>query len=502
MDAFGESIWRTVKVRARACLSLFRKYSIPHITWAQVPGRLAGVCLLLILSWGITAGKALAHASEGGFVLLLPTDVYIGAGAASVALTVVLLTLLPKQTTDRLFTPLALWRVGRGIGLHHVTSCLAALLLAFLVWRGFAGPRDPLSNPMPLFVWTVWWVGMVSLQGLIGNHWRWTNPWTGPGALLSRLTGMRAPLRYPRHLGYWPGIVIFLCFAGFLLADPAPADPARLAAFAGLYWYLALTGLVLFGPAWLVRAEALTVLMRAYARMGIVGRAKGRRALGLPGWQVLARPVPQLGLAVFILILLGTGSFDGLNETFWWLGVLGLNPLEFPGRSGIIFQTLAGLLITNAALIAAFTLCLWLGERIAGNTRPLREAFCLFAPSILPIALGYHIAHYLTAMMVDGQYLAKVLNDPMGTGADLLGLGDFYVTTGFFNTAATVKAIWLSQAGAVVIGHVIAILLAHSLALRGGQSTRRAVLGQAPLAMFMVAYTIFGLWLLASPRGL
>ena len=132
----------------------------------------------------------------------------------------------------------------------------------------------------------------------------------------------------------------------------------------------------------------------------------------------------------------------------------------------------------------------------------MRQALCLFAPTILPIALGYHLAHYLTSAMVDGQYVLMALTDPLGRGADLLGLGPFFVTTGFFNTPGTVKAIWLTQAGAVVIGHVIAILLAHALAVRGQQATWRAVLGQAPLALFMIGYTVFGLWLLASPRGM
>jgi len=446
-------------------------------------------------------GAALAHASEQGFVLLLPTDVYITAGAASVALTVLLLTVLPRGSAEGLFRAIPVLRPVPW-PLRHVTSVLAALLLAFLVWRGFTGPRDPLANPLPLFVWTVWWIGLVSLQGLGGNRWRWTNPWTGPAALLSRLTGLQAIWRYPRRLGHWPGLVIFLCFAGFLLADPAPADPARLAAFAGLYWYLALLGLVLFGPAWMVRAEALTILMRAYARMGLAGLARGRLSLGVPGWKVLNRPAPSLGLAVFILVLLGTGSFDGLNETYWWLGFLGINPLEFPGRSAVILQSLCGLVVVNSALIAAFTGCLWLGERLAGSRRSLGAAFRHFAPSILPIALAYHIAHYLTALMVDGQYALKAVNDPLGRGAALLGLEDFYVTTGFFNTPGTVKAIWLTQAGVVVAGHLIAILLAHALALRGMGGTRRAVIRQAPLAAFMVAYTFFGLWLLASPRGL
>ena len=465
------------------------KISISALAFLAV---VAGVVLL--------AGPALAHASEQGFVLLLPTDVYIAAGGASVGLTVVLLALLPPGAAEALFRTVRLWPASAGF--RHVTSCLAAGLLAFLVWRGFTGSRDPSVNPMPLFVWTVWWIGLVTLQGLVGPHWRWTNPWTGPAAVLARLTGARAPWRYPRMLGHWPAVVIFVAFAGFLLADPAPSDPARLAAYAGAYWYVALLGLVLFGPAWMVRAEGITVLMRIYARMAVLGRDRGRVAAGLPGWQVVSLKAPPLALAVFTLVLLGTGSFDGLNETFWWMGVLGVNPLEFPGRSAVIGQTLAGLVGCNLALIGAFAGCLWLGERVAGTRRPLREAFCLFAPSILPIALAYHVAHYLTALLVDGQYVLKALNDPLGNGASLLGLAEFYVTTGFFNTPGTVKLIWLTQAGVVVAGHVIAILLAHALALKDTPGTRRAVLGQAPLAAFMVAYTVFGLWLLASPRGL
>lgn len=449
----------------------------------------------------VSAGLAFAHASEQGFVLLLPTDIYITAGVASVALTIVLLAVLPPGAGEALFRTVPLFSLPR-LRLRHLTSLVATGVMVFLVWRGLTGPRDPLVNPMPLFVWTVWWIFMVSLQGVLGNHWRWTNPWTGVGALLRLATGLRAPLRYPRWLGHWPALVSFIGFAGFLLADIAPTDPARLATIAGFYWYFTLMGLVLFGPVWMVRAEALTVLMRAYARMGLLGRARGRLAAGLPGWQILRRPAPSLVLALFMVILLGTGSFDGLNETFWWIGFLGLNPLEFPGRSAVVTQNLIGLFVANAALLGVFAASLWLGELLAGTGRSLREAICLFAPSILPIALGYHVAHYLTAAMVDGQYVVQFLDDPMNTGAHLLGLEDFYVTTGFFNTPGTVKVIWLAQAGAVVVGHVIAILLAHALAVRDTGSTRRAVLGQAPLALFMVAYTFFGLWLLASPRGL
>ena len=458
-----------------------------------------GLVAALLVMMG--ASVALGHAAEQGFVLLLPTDIYITAGVASVILTIVLIALLPARMAEAIFACFPVLPRFPKV-LRHLISLLATVALAFAVWRGFTGPRDPLGNPLPLVIWTFFWIGLVSLQGLVGNHWRYTNPWTGLAAFLSHVTATRAPLRYPRWLGHWPAVIAFVAFAAFLLADPAPADPSRLAAFAGLYWYTALLGLVVFGPAWMVRAEAFTVMMRAYGRMGLFAGRGRRVGVGLWGWKTLQGAVPPISLAVFILVLLGTGSFDGLNETFFWLGLLGINPLEFPGRSAVIGQNLVGLICTNAALIAAFAACLWIGERIAGSGRSLKHAFCLFAPSILPIAIAYHVAHYLTSFMVDGQYFVKMLNDPMGRRADLLGLGDFYVTTGFFNTPATVKAIWLTQAGAVVVGHVVAILLAHALAMRDQQSTRRALLGQAPLAAFMVAYTFFGLWLLASPRGL
>lgn len=443
---------------------------------------------------------SLAHASEQGFVLLMPTDVYTAAGVATVALTVALLAILPAWVAARLFRPIRLAPPAR-FGLHHVTSCLSTGLLAFLVWRGAVGPHDPMANPLPLFVWVVWWVVMVALQGLLGNHWRWTNPWTGPAAVLARLTGSRPMMRYPSRWGHWPGVFIFLGFAAFLLADPAPTDPHRLAWIAGGYWYLTVMGITLFGPRWLLRGEALSILMRAYARVGLLGRVRGRVAMGLWGWQGLIRPKVSTGVAVFIILMLGVGSFDGINETFLWMGFIGVNPLEFPGRSAVVAQNLAGMLVANMGLLVIFAACLALGDRLAGTRRPVLDAVRLFAPTLLPIALAYHIAHYVTVFLVDGQYVLAYLTDPLNTGTDLLGLGDFHVTTGFFNTPGTVRAIWLSQAGVVVTGHVIAILMAHVLALRGHGNTLRAIVGQAPLAIFMIGYTFFGLWLLASPRG-
>jgi hypothetical protein len=448
------------------------------------------------------ATQAHAHASEQGFVLLLPTDAYVAAGVASVALTVLLLTVLPRQVFAKLFRPLPLWR-RRGLAAARTVTCsLSSLLLLTLIWIGLTGPRDPLTNALPLTIWTVWWVMLVSLQGLFGDLWRWIDPWRAPVAATQGLTGSGPLLRLPATLGHVPAILTFLGFAAILLADPAPSDPARLARYVGLYWLFTYAALLVFGPRWRWRGEGIAMLMRNYAGVGLIGRIGHRAGLGLTGWQALRHRTPAPGIAIFMLILLGCGSFDGLNETFWWLALLGINPLEFPGRTAVIAPNLVGLVLANSALIAAYGAAIWLGLRLARADMSWLRAFCLFAPTILPIALGYHIGHYLTAFLVDGQYALAALNDPLARGDSLLGLETFYVTTGFFNTQDSVRTIWLSQAGAVVIGHVLAIMMAHFLALRQFGSNRNATLSQLPLAVFMVLYTLFGLWLLAAPRGL
>lgn len=466
-----------------------------RLGWAGKRGRHMRAIMLSGGLASLTAGAVWAHAGEQGFVLLLPTDVYIAAGGLTVALTVALLAILPGEFAERLFRPIGIARLRPSVFARYFTSLAVSALLGWLVWRGLTGPGDPGVNPLPLAIWVVFWIVLVTVQGVVGDVWRWLNPWVGVGVLLRHLTGMRAPLHYPRALGHWPGVLGFLAFSGFLLADPAPADPGRLAVVVGFYWYAMLAGLMLFGPAWLVRAEALTVLMRAYRRMSFLGFSHGCISIGLPGWKIAKGRTVSLGLACFCLILLGSGSFDGINETFLWLGILGLNPLEFPGRSAVISPNILGLILANIALIVVFATALWLGERLAGGRpRALRGLFCLYAPTLLPIALAYHIAHYLTAFLLDGQYVLAAI-------ARALGLSDLTISAGFLNTPGPVKLIWMTQAGAVVAGHVIAILLAHALAMRAGEGRRRAVLGQVPLALFMVAYTVFGLWLLATPRG-
>ncbi len=444
------------------------------------------------------ASRAEAHASEQGFVLLLPTELYSGAGVVTVLLTLLVLGFVGQRRTGLAFSTIGLPAPGlKAVAVAGRLMALAILLL--LLMAGIFGPRDPLSNPLPLMVWTVFWIGIVSVQGLVGDVWRFVNPFAGILWLLRR-GGYTPKIRLPGRIGIWPALAGFLVFAGILLADPAPADPGRLARLLAVYTGLHSVMLSLFGARWLVRGEVFTVLMRIYGRVGLLARKAAKLNLGLWGWQISSSAAVPVGAALFCIVLLAVGSFDGLNETFWWLSVLGINPLEFPGRSAVMWQNLAGLIVAIVMLLVVFTVTLALGRRLAGQGASFPEVFCRFAPTLLPIALGYHIAHYLPSFLVDSQYALVALLDPFLNGSDWLGLGEFYVSTGFFNSKASVRVIYLAQAGAVVLGHIIAILTAHSVATVMYQKRRAILLSQLPLAGFMLFYTWFGLWLLASPR--
>lgn len=451
---------------------------------------------------------ALAHGGERAFVLLMPTGYYLVGGTLAVAATFLLLALSPKGITDRLAgarLPLLALRPPSPV----VTSLLAFLLLGFLLATGFYGSRDPLANPLPLTIWTLWWVGFTLATAVLGNLWAYANPWTGLYRLAMRAAGRKGPpLGYPSWLGYWPAIVLFLGFAWFELIDIAPDDPERLAVAVGAYWLFTFIALLLFGEeAWLGRAEPFSVFFRFISGLSPLvwepkagqGEMRQRLSLAIPGAALLGREALPPSGVLFILLTLASVTFDGLAKTFWWLGLNGINPLEFPGRSAVIDINTLGLALTWEVLAVLYTAAVLLGWWLAGRPVPPRVLLGMLVFSIMPISLGFHFSHYLTALLVDVQYAYAAAGDPFGTGFNVLSQGHFHVTTSFLNTYEGTRAIWNAQTAGIVIGHVLAVLLAHELARRAIGDARTAVLSQVPLAAVMVAYTLLGLWLLSTP---
>jgi hypothetical protein len=408
----------------------------------------------------------LAHTGERGFVMLLPTGLYITGGALAVVLSFVVMAFLP---TIRIPERKAVERQA-----PRWLSFISFLFVMGLLVAGWAGSRDPLDNPLPLTVWTLWWVGFTFLHAVFGNLWRGLNPWRW-----LPFRGVR-----PMPAGYWPAVALMLAFAWFELVYPAPQDPAILAGAVLGYFLLTAVALALFGPAWLERGEAFSVFFGMVARLA-------------PPWRRLrAGEALPPSLVAFVLLALATVSFDGLSRTFWWLGLIGENPLEHPGRSAVMLPNSIGLVATFLAFVLFYLGTVRLGARLAGAPEP---GYGYYVLSIVPIAFGYHFAHYFPTFLVDAQYALRALSDPLERGWDLFGTRDLHVRTSFLADHASVYVIWNLQVAAIVAAHVAGVVVAHVLALRRHPATRTALVSQLPMTGLMVGYTILGLWLLSTP---
>lgn len=476
---------------------------------------LSATSLAVFTLW---SSPAVAQVPSSGSSLIMPGSIYMGAGIFAVVLTVFMLAVLSERVIIRLSRPVALMTVKTRPWVRTATSLASMCYLFGLIVIGFIGSADPLQNPLPLFFWTIWWVGFVVLHGFFGNLWYYLNPWTGlltvtqhfltDDSLAERTPSVTTSLN---KMGMWPAIAVFLAFSLIFLAYPWPDDPFRLATIVLTYWVLTFIAMCWFGErAWLNRGEFISILLRAYSRLAPVGIVNNRLFVGLPGWQIVrASPNRTISLttAIFFVLLLGSGSFDGFSKTFLWTSLIDQNPLGFSGRSAVIWPTTLGLFAANVGLLITFIGCVWIGNVLANllahNRRKpvsLYFAFRMLTVPLLPIAFAYHLAHCLISLLVNSQYALAAASDPLGHGADLLNLGQFHVTTGFLDSYYSAHLIWFFQVLVVVIGHAVSILIAHSIAIQVYGSVRRAIVSQLPVASFFVSYTCLGLWLLATPK--
>jgi hypothetical protein len=453
---------------------------------------------LALIAAGLTPAAAWGHASERAVILLLPTGYYAAGAAAAVALTAILglaAPRLPAPAPRRL----AEWRPRLP---EALPSWIAALVLAALIVVGFLGSRDPLGNLLPLTVWTLFWVGLPLLTIAFGDLWRPINPWTGPVRAARRLLGRTGAVGLSR-LGYWPAALGFFAFAWFEMVSLAPDDPEVLARTVAAYWLAIFLLAVAEGEDWLDRGEAFTVYFAFIARIAPLWRecAAGRMRLmaGLPGAQILRMAPLGPSAMAFVTLILASVTFDGLSETFRWLAFLGINPLEFPGRSAVMLQNSLGLLVAWALTAATILGAIALGRRLGGSTAPFRAEAGAWMLSFLPIAAGYHVAHYLVALLTNGQYAIVALSDPFHRHWNLLGLPEHWVSFAFLTDPVRVIWVWNAQFAAILFAHVVAVLLSLALAARFA-APRPAAL-HLPMTLLMVGYTVLGLWLLSAPVG-
>jgi hypothetical protein len=306
-------------------------------------------------------------------------------------------------------------------------------------------------------------------------------------------------VHYPHWLGVWPACVLLLAFAWIELVYPNAAAPAHLAWLAIAYSLLTWTGMALFGrDAWLEHGEIFTVVFGLFSRFAPTEfRARPPRLLVRPFGSGLidGKPVSP-SLMACVLLLLATVLYDGFSATPAWSELQQAFSATF---SGLGANT--AILIRTAGLIAFWLVFLGIYAGVCAVMRVVTgrgsalDIAGNFALTLIPIAIGYHVAHYLVFLLVQGQYIIPLVSDPFGFGWNLLGTAGYRVDIGIVGA----RFAWYAAVTAIVLGHVVAVYLGHVRALETFATPGVALRSQVPLTALMVVYTFTGLSIVAGP---
>ena len=451
----------------------------------------------------VTAGQAhalLAHDVDVSADLPIPLSFVLIGAAWVVASTFALVAFSwkePRFDPTRPGRPLPEW-VTRAVDAPLSRWTAAVVALAFAVWVGVAavfGPQDG-ENPLRGVFYVLLWVGLLVVSLAIGPVWRVISPLRTVYRLItvSRRTADRDKARYPAGWGCLPAAVGLFAFVWLELASPNLGTLASIKFWLLGYVAAVMGGAVVFGERWFARADPFDVYSVAVSRLAPFRRSvdTGRIVLGNPLDHLPSMPVWPGTLAV-LAVLLGSTAFDSFSarpavENFVYDHAEAL-PLVSELVGGTMLRTV-GLSIFIVVVAVTF----WTAAQMTGGVDRLRRRRLpgQMAHSLIPIVVGYMLAHYLSYLVEGGQETVIRLADPLDRGWDLLGLGIADTNYWLSLHPAVLSTV---QVSCVVAGHIVAVAAAHDKALRllpvGHQVT-----GQLAMMLAMVGYSFTGLYLL------
>jgi hypothetical protein len=369
-------------------------------------------------------------------------------------------------------------------GFLHLVGLLA---LAYVIVIAVLG-KDLLINPI-FGIFYVWiWVGVPVASALFGRVWRGISPFRLISTGIARVSGGdpdEGLVTYPERLGMWPAALGLLAFVWMELVYPHNVDLSPVRLWLGVYLGLMIIGGALFGNTFYARCDPFEVYSSLIARLSIWGRRDGQLVLRSPLANLDTTPATP-GMVGVISVLFGSTAFDAFRDSTRWLTFI-----QGTGYSTYLQNNLGLLGFCLAVGVIFWLACIATG---VGPEQPRRHLPDLFAFSVIPIVLGYIVAHYLSYVVEIGTQTLIQASDPLSNGSNLFGTGTLVVPY------------WLSyhptflantKVLAVVIGHVVAVIAAHERAIKV-LPKKHQLTGQLPLLAAMVTFTVGGLYLLFS----
>ena len=473
------------------------------------PTRVAGVATaaavfvvgVALLARGVAASNAAVGLSDAaGDALAVPRWLYVATGGAAIGAS----ALLAGFVTDRGFVArIHGWRydLGGGARLRRVAGVAGVALVALVVHRGFVGPQVSTVNFAVVVVFAGGRAGLTMGTYLVGNAW----PAVNPVRVVDRLpTGL---VDYPDRLGRWPAVAGILLLVWVETTTGVTRRPDVLATAVVGYVVVAAAGTILVGGgAWARNADPIATAFRFYGRVAPLAWERGRLTASIPGMRL----VPGVG-ADGTDGVGGAGAAGGADDRLvsgvddiavavalvWELTFSGFVTTE-QGAAAVRAVATAGvppLVIYVGLFLGGFVgfYVAFLGAaRIAASrvrtTRSPRSLAVAFAPSLLVIAAGYHLAHYFGFFLSLSPSLTAALASPLSAPA---------------NPVVLTLPAWVSALNIAFVlgGHLVAIWVAHSTAYRLFPSRLQAIRSQYPFVIVMIGYTAVSLWLISLPTA-
>lgn len=431
-------------------------------------------------------GNALAHGgglrSAAAGTLAVPTWLFLLTGGGVVGASFLLASLI----TDRALI----------YNIHHARTLVSVPVAKFaspvartvgvatlvaVVVIGFFGPVDPLQNAAILIVWVGWWAGFTISVYLFGNTWPVFNPWR----TLAELLPGGSVASYPEKLGAWPSVVGLLVLVWVEVVSPL-ADQSRVLAVTVLaYTLLTLVGAFVYGTdRWFSTVDPVARVFRYYGRIAPIQLTDDGFELGFPGsaTRTMEHPAGGRGAVAFVIALLWATTFDGFVLTpFWRTAAQALVGVGLPPLFVYFTALFGGFAVFYGAYLGASRL----SRRTAETYRTSNAIALLFLPSLLPIAAGYHLAHFLGYFVSLSPALVAALVSP--------------VSPSLFATVSLPGWFGALELSFVLLGHLAGIWIAHATAFDIFPGRLQAIRSQYPFVLAMVLYTMTSLWILSQP---
>ncbi len=445
---------------------------------------------------------SLAHAFGERYELPIPLLLFVLGGAAVVLASFLLIfqQAVPRHSDS---SPADETHLRP---LRPAWAAVSIAMLALLVAAGLFGGQKVAENILPTVFWVAVWVAVPLSCGLLGEWTQTVNPFANlarladSAALRRALLGSPPPVRWPRWLGWWPAVALyFLAGLAELVFNLTWTVPRTLALALLGYAVLCAFGGFLFGRQFVRRGEMFSAAYATWGRLGYFRfGAPGRRGFA-GGLEVPFEP--SVSRIAFVLLLLVSVNFDGLLSAPRW------NALERHVQSAIgaapdqlgIFRTLTflALLLVVGAVFGGFALA---ASRAARAGAGFGGALAGLLPSVLPIAFGYLLAHYVQYLLVNLQLLFPLIGNPVGAKGwpihlpypfdDSYEVHPHFLPTSFY---------WYVAVVVIVAVHVVAVVLAHRHLGGAGRTVQRSRASEYRWLVAMVGYTMVSLWLLAQP---